>query len=97
MQARLRQHRTIKMRLLGDSVEKARSVLEQTMGVQNIGDENPPKGADWHLQVDFAGDEAAVSALLARLIGSGVPVVSFWEEGGDLEDIFMQLTEGIVS
>jgi ABC-2 type transport system ATP-binding protein len=97
MQARLRQHRTIKMRLLGDSVEKARSVLEQTMGVQNIGDESPPKGADWHLQVDFAGDEAAVSALLARLVESGVPVISFWEEGGDLEDLFMQLTEGIVS
>jgi ABC-2 type transport system ATP-binding protein len=97
MQARLRHHRTIKMRLLGDSVEQARSILEQTMGVQNVGEEKPPQGADWHLQVDFVGDEAAVSALLARLVESGVPVVSFWEEGGDLEDLFMQLTEGIVS
>lgn len=97
MQARIRQHRVIKVRLLGDAVERARSVLERTMGVQAINRGEASNGTDWHLQIDFAGDEAAVSAMLAKLVQSGVPVVSFWEERGDLEELFMQLTEGIVS
>jgi len=30
-------------------------------------------------------------------VGAGFPVLSFREETGDLEDVFLRLTQGIVS
>jgi len=50
-----------------------------------------------HLVVTFAGDDAALARLLNGLVGAGFPVVMFQEETGDLEDVFMRLTKGIVS
>ena len=46
------------------------------------------------LRLDFGGDDAALSDLLMRMIGRGLPVVAFSEETGDLEDVFMQVTGG---
>ncbi len=60
------------------------------------GDAPPADGhADGHtLRLDFSGDDAALSALLAGMVGRGLPVVAFGEEQGDLEDVFMHLTRG---
>jgi ABC-2 type transport system ATP-binding protein len=44
------------------------------------------------LLVDWSGDDAAATDLLTRLVGAGVPVRSFSDAGGDLEDLFLQLT-----
>jgi ABC-2 type transport system ATP-binding protein len=49
------------------------------------------------LEVDFTGDDAAVSALLRDLVGRGLPVLRFTESVHDLEDVFMHATQGIVS
>jgi len=49
------------------------------------------------LQVTFAGDDEALARLLSELVGAGFPVALFHEETGDLEDVFMRLTKGIVS
>lgn len=48
------------------------------------------------LLVDYAGDERTAGELLARLIGAGVLVTRFTEQQSDLEDIFMQVTKGLV-
>jgi ABC-2 type transport system ATP-binding protein len=48
------------------------------------------------LLVDYAGDERGMGELLARLISNGVLVTRFAEQASDLEDIFMQVTKGIV-
>ena len=48
------------------------------------------------LLVDYAGDEPGMGALLAQLIARGVVVTRFAEQASDLEDIFMQVTKGIV-
>lgn len=48
------------------------------------------------LLVDFAGDEAGLSALLVHLIRQDVAVVHFAEQSGNLEDIFLHVTKGIV-
>jgi ABC-2 type transport system ATP-binding protein len=48
------------------------------------------------LLIDYTGDERGMGALLADLIGAGVLVTRFAEKSSDLEDIFMQVTEGIV-
>lgn len=49
------------------------------------------------LEVDFAGDDAAKSSLLRDLMTGGLPVLNFSETMHDVEDVFMQVTKGIVS
>ena len=51
----------------------------------------------WELAVDVQGDDAAQSAILAQLIQAGLPVIGFGEVRQELEDVFMQVTQGIVS
>jgi ABC-2 type transport system ATP-binding protein len=48
------------------------------------------------LLVDYAGDERGMGELLTLLISNGVLVTRFAEQASDLEDIFMQVTKGIV-
>jgi ABC-2 type transport system ATP-binding protein len=48
------------------------------------------------LLVDYAGDERGMGDLLTLLISNGVVVTRFAERHSDLEDIFMQVTKGIV-
>jgi ABC-2 type transport system ATP-binding protein len=48
------------------------------------------------LLVDYSGDERGMADLLTLLISNGVVVSRFAEQSSDLEDIFMQVTKGIV-
>ena len=48
------------------------------------------------LLADFTGDERGMGDLLAQLVSGGVIVTRFAEKSSDLEDIFMQVTKGIV-
>lgn len=93
---RLRRHHRLRIRVLGDSVEAAQAVLAPISGVQEIQPE-PTKDGDWDLWVEFNGDKAAISALLGHLVAAKVPVLSFTEETDSLEDVFIKLTQGIVS
>ena len=49
------------------------------------------------LRVTFSGDDEALARLLGEMVRAGFPVLMFREETGDLEDVFMRLTKGIVS
>ncbi|CAA9299577.1 MAG: Efflux ABC transporter, ATP-binding protein [uncultured Chloroflexia bacterium] len=44
------------------------------------------------LLVDWNGDDDRATALLAELVRGGVPIRSYADDGGDLEDLFLQLT-----
>ncbi len=48
------------------------------------------------LLIDYSGDERGMGDLLTLLISDGVVVSRFAEQSSDLEDIFMQVTKGIV-
>ncbi len=48
------------------------------------------------LLVDYSGDERGMAELLTLLVSNGVNVSRFAEQSSDLEDIFMQVTKGIV-
>jgi ABC-2 type transport system ATP-binding protein len=89
MMSRLRGHRLLAVRLMpGAAVDDVRTWLAGEPGVlsvDTVGDA---------LRVDFSGDDAAVSGLLARLVSRGRPVLSFTEEKGDLEDVFLHVTRG---
>lgn len=48
------------------------------------------------LEMPFAGDEREMSRILSLLVQHGIPVVSFATSNSNLEDIFMQVTKGVV-
>jgi ABC-2 type transport system ATP-binding protein len=96
MKKRLREHRQVRVRLMGDQVEAAKAILALNPGVFQIEVELADEG-DWDLVIHFSGDKAAASDLLRQLVSGGVPLLSFNEETDSLEDVFMKLTKGIVS
>jgi ABC-2 type transport system ATP-binding protein len=74
------------------------SDAEATPGAQS-GESVPPDSKPSHpvtLLLDYTGDERGMGDLLAMLITNGVLVTRFAEQSSDLEDIFMQVTKGIV-
>jgi ABC-2 type transport system ATP-binding protein len=53
-----------------------------------------PGPATVHVRVN--GEDALLSAMLARMVAEGVPVFGFEETVGDLEEIFLATTKGLV-
>lgn len=104
MQRRLMPHRRLHIFLLGQATE-AQTLLvgrEGVLGVRLATPEATSSGengakANPVLEVDFAGDDAGVSALLRDMVGQGIPVLRFNETVHDLEEVFMHATKGIVS
>ncbi|MDW8327464.1 MAG: ABC transporter ATP-binding protein [Anaerolineales bacterium] len=96
MQRRLKPHRTLQITLLDKGIEAARSAI---FGRENVLDfrELDEPGEHICFEVDFAGDEAAISAFLRDLVQRGLPVLRFTETAHDVEDVFMKVTQGIVS
>lgn len=96
MKKRLRAHRLIEVRVLGETTALQEFLLPQD-AIHTIftGEEAalPPDT----LRFDFGGSDEALSQLLAAIVGHGIPVVSFNEEVGDLEEVFLQVTKGIVN
>ncbi len=84
------------IRVLDDAIEPAKSVLAAIEGVGRLETRASGDG-DWDITVQFRGDKAAISNLLTQLITAQVPVLAFTEKTDSLEDMFMKLTEGIVS
>ena len=96
MKLRLQPHRHLCIRVLGNNVELAKTTLGQIQGVLHLDIEAADEG-DWDIRVQFSGDKLATSQLLQQLVIAQVPVLAFTEETDSLEDVFMKLTEGIVS
>ena len=99
MQRRLRPHRRLRLTLLGQ-VEAAQEALLGREGVLAQSVRAPgahQNGSHPVLEVDFTGGDEAVSALLGYLVSRDIPVLHFTESLHDVEDVFMQVTKGIVS
>jgi hypothetical protein len=78
---------TLDSQVNGDGVAPAAAEPDET---------SPPSSGAAVLLVDYAGDERGMGALLALLVANDVVVTRFAEQASDLEDIFMQVTKGIV-
>lgn len=89
----LQPHRTYEVHILGDLQPAADLVraLPGVLDVRVLPDSIPPM-----IQIDHSGDDQGVSDILARLITGGVAVTHFAGQVSDLEDIFMQVTQGMV-
>ena len=102
----LRAHRAVSVRLVPGAADVAEAAawLRDRPGVVGVttlpagATDDASQAADRHtLRLDFNGDDAALSALLAGMVGRGLPIVAFGEDAGDLEDVFMQVTRGATS
>ena len=96
MQRRVRANRLIEARVLGDPAPLL-ALLAAWPGVSDLhtAADDPRLPADV-ARFALTGDDEALSRLLAQLVTQGVRLVSFREEKSDLEDVFMQVTRGII-
>jgi len=81
--------RTLKVRVM-DEIAVAESILKDELGIEEIVFLNNS------VELPFQGNDEDLNRILTRLITSGVRVASFSEGSSNLEDIFMQVTKGVV-
>lgn len=96
MKRQLRAHRLIQVRVIG-SLEPLQARLLSEPNVADV-----VTGVDYDLppdtlRFDFNGDDETLHELLTGLISQGIKIISFHEDAGDLEDVFLQVTKGIVN
>lgn len=111
IRGRLQMGRRIAIRVLSDH-SAAQAWLQAQPGVVDVtteeqavqvdepaAEENSPAAAQHGittLEITFTGDDTAVAALLQRMVGAGVQILSFSEVHTGLEELFLQLTKGEV-
>lgn len=96
MRRRLRDHRLIQVRVL-DDLDPIKAYLlahEQVHSIIAAPDVDLPPNT---LRFDFSGSDADLAATLGELIRRDIPVINFQEESGDLEDVFLHATKGILN
>jgi len=84
--------RNIKLKIL-DKYEECEKILAGRTDVSNIETMPVEKVFSFEMQAD----DMALCDFLRHLIKNEIPVVSFYDKGGNLEDIFMKVTKGQVS
>jgi ABC-2 type transport system ATP-binding protein len=96
MKRQIRAHRLIQVRVLGDPTPLQELLLrhEAVQGIFSHEELDLPANT---LRFDFGGDDAALSELLSTAIQNGIQIITFQEEAGDLEDVFLHVTKGIVN
>jgi ABC-2 type transport system ATP-binding protein len=102
MRKRIQAQRVVSIGLLGQdedqrdrAIQDARAWLEGRPDVVQV--EPAAENGAGDLRVTFSGGDEALVRLLRDMVGAGIPVAMFREETGDLEDVFMRLTKGVVS
>jgi ABC-2 type transport system ATP-binding protein len=96
MRRQLQVHQLIHVRVLGDT-NPLKEMLFQEELVQGVIDGTQIEQTPDVVQFDFLGNDEQLSQLLAKLIHSNISVISFSEEVGDLEDVFMKATKGLIN
>jgi hypothetical protein len=89
--------RKVEITVLGP-VEAAQAVLQGKPGVSTLqvvsGQSN---GERQRIALEFSGDDAQLSELLAALIRENIAVIQFNPDTRDLEAVFMRATQGLVA
>lgn len=96
MKKQLRAHRLIQVRVLGDlaPVQELLLKTENILSIITAPEANLPHDV---VRFDFGGGDEALSQVLGKLVTAGIKITSFSEETGDLEDVFLQATKGVVN
>jgi ABC-2 type transport system ATP-binding protein len=91
IQNQIRSHRVLKVRIVGEAVDRAAEVLRNDSSIRTV------ETYDHTVTAEFEGQDQDMARLLDRLIQGGIAVQSFAEEPLSLEEVFMMITKGIVS
>jgi ABC-2 type transport system ATP-binding protein len=94
MRQRIQTQRLVRVSLM-DRSDEALAWLERYPGVLQAGRVADNGRGD--LEAAFSGDDEALAGLPRALLEAGFPVTEFREEAGDLEDVFLRLTQGVVT
>jgi len=83
----LTQKRMIKIKTMGN-MDQLVTILKEQPNIHDIIEKID------EVEVEFDGDDTQLSYLLKKIIQQDIPLISFSEKEGNLEDIFMQITQG---
>jgi ABC-2 type transport system ATP-binding protein len=86
---RTREGQSLEIKVMEKTAE-AEAVLRDEMNM------NVLNTADRILELPFSGDEQEMNRILTALMQAEIPVVSFSLSRSKLEDVFMQITRGVV-
>ena len=86
---RMRKRRVLSVRVAGAPSSLERMLIEHP-GVANVHDIGD------RLQFEFDGGDAEQVQLIGRLVAAGIPILEFAAHGADLEDLFIEITQGRV-
>ncbi len=79
--------RFIKVKL-SDKLEEAIRIMEEFPFVLNV------NAGDNYIEAAFDGKDEEMSMLLKELVRKDIPVITFSQQDGNLEDVFMKVTKG---
>ena len=96
MRQQLQVSRLIQARVIGDTVP-LKDLLMGHEKVEQITDGREIELTPDIVRFDFTGNDEELSDLLKQLISNQIQLISFSEEVGDLEDVFMQATKGVIN
>lgn len=83
----MRQNKEIRLQVL-DGADKAAAILAEFSGIDNV----EHAGNEFQMETTMNNEE--LSSVLSRLVRDGVRVLSFGEQEGTLEDVFLHVTKG---
>jgi ABC-2 type transport system ATP-binding protein len=103
LQQMLMPHRKVHLTILAP-LEEARQMLTVKAALQNQPGilsvaEVPLNHGNQkaHFEIEFSGDDQALSEILTGLLAEGIPVLHFSEDNRDLEEVFIRATKGLVT
>lgn len=83
---KIRSNRTIKMTVINKAEEAVVMLKEIPQVISVVRNEN-------NIEIAIKGGDEEIQNVLKKLVINDIPVISFGEENGKLEDIFMKVTE----
>jgi ABC-2 type transport system ATP-binding protein len=96
LQQLLMPHRKVQITILAQP-EEASSTLKAVPGVLSVTELHSNGETRSRFEIEFNGDDQALSEILASLVSKGIPVLHFNEDSRDLEEVFMRATKGLVT
>ncbi|HHW68081.1 MAG: type transport system ATP-binding protein [Epulopiscium sp.] len=81
------QKRIIKIKVMGN-MDQLITILKEQPNVHEIIEKVD------EVEIEYDGDDHSLAYLLKNMVQQDIPIISFSEKEGNLEEIFMQITEG---
>ena len=99
MKKKLQPHRVFEVRLIGDQEDQdiVQNLIMSHEQTNFLPPEDEEEREPGQILFTFTGDDREASIFLGKLVSNNVPIISFAEKEGDLEDVFLKVTQGIVN